>query len=123
MENVIDLTKIFYEIEQSSDENLLEDYKTLVGQARNILNLWKLLFEKTKEKLEEEGGDRWDFDQKPIKEWPEHMIKVLDNFIDVIDGLKKFVVLLGPRLKAVTGNTEKIDELIIKVKGLSHIFK
>jgi len=80
---------------------------------------WKTKFEKTKEKLEEEGGDRWDFDQKPIKERPEHMIKVLDKLKDIVDELKKFMVLLGPKLKAVTGNIDNIDELLKSVKKLN----
>ena len=41
---------------------------------------------------------------------------------DVIDELKKFMVLLGPKLKAVTGNTDKIDELIQNVRNLGDIF-
>jgi len=37
------------------------------------------------------------------------MIKILDSLIDIVDKLKKFMVLLGPKLKAVTGNIEHID--------------
>jgi hypothetical protein len=37
--------------------------------------------------------------------------------------LKKFLVLLGPKLKAVTGNTKDIDLLIKNVKGLVSNFE
>lgn len=50
------------------------------------------------------------------------MIKVLDKMKDIVDELKKFMVLLGPKLKAVTGNVENIDELLIAVKSLNKIF-
>jgi dynein heavy chain len=122
VQGLLNVESIFQDIKNNPDENFLEELKTKIVHGRTILHQWKTLFEKTKEKLEEEGGDRWDFDQKPIKERPEHMIKVLESFRDVIDELKKFVVLLGPRLKAVTGNTDRIDELISKVKNLSNTF-
>lgn len=40
------------------------------------------------------------------------MIKVLEYLIDIIEELKKFIVLLGPKLKAVAGNIESIEELL-----------
>lgn len=50
------------------------------------------------------------------------MIKVLDKLQEIVDELKKFMVLLGPKLKAVTGNIENIDELLESVKNLNKIF-
>ncbi len=50
------------------------------------------------------------------------MIKILDSLVDIVDKLKKFMVLLGPKLKAVTGNIEHIDELLKEVKNLNKIF-
>ena len=50
------------------------------------------------------------------------MIKVLDKMKDIVDELKKFMVLLGPKLKAVTGNIDNIDELLGNVKSLNKIF-
>ena len=47
---------------------------------------------------------------------------MLDKLKEVIEELKKFMVLLGPQLKAVTGNPEKIDELIGDVRNLGSIF-
>lgn len=122
VEDLLSMKRIF---EVSEDKDLAQFWETVkeeIIQGKNVLITWKTLFEKTKEKLEEEGGDRWDFDQKPIKERPEHMIKVLDSFKDIAEELKKFVLLLGPNLKAVTGNVEHIDSLMADVKVLSHIF-
>jgi len=50
------------------------------------------------------------------------MIGILNNFKYIAELLKKFLVLLGPNFKAVTGNSENIDELINKVKSLIDIF-
>lgn len=46
------------------------------------------------------------------------MIKVLKELAEIADVLKKFLVFLGPNLKAVTGNAEGIDNLVEKVKDL-----
>jgi len=40
----------------------------------------------------------------------------------IADVLKKFLVFLGPNLKAVTGNAEGIDALVEKVKQLVRPF-
>ena len=50
------------------------------------------------------------------------MVKILDSLKDIVEELKKFMVLLGPKLKAVTGNIENIDDLLRKVKQLNQIF-
>ena len=99
------------------DQNLQD-----IGQATNILTSWKTKFEKTKQKLEEEGGDRWDFDQKPIKERTEYMMKVFENIQTIMNELKKFNFLLGPQLQAVTGNSEQIGLLIQNLKKINQIF-
>lgn len=46
------------------------------------------------------------------------MIEILDGLINVTDVLKKFLIFLGPNLKAVTGNSKDIDGLVAKVKQL-----
>lgn len=69
------------------------------------------MFTDTRQQLEQEGGgERWDFDPKPIRNKPDHMKNILKDFILIAENLKKFLVLLGPGLKAVTGNTESIDD-------------
>ena len=43
---------------------------------------------------------------------------VLEDLAQIAEILKKFLVFLGPNLKAVTGNAEGIDNLVEEVKGL-----
>ena len=121
VESILNIKRIFQYNDEISESYLEETEKAII-QGKNILYNWKTKFENIKEKLEEEGGDRWDFDQKPIKERPEYMIKVLDNLKEIVEKLKKFMVLLGPKLKAVTGNIENIDELLDSVKNLNQDF-
>lgn len=50
---------------------------------------------------------RWEFPKtKEIFLKPKHMIKVLGNIKDACVDLKEFFSLLGPDLKAVTGDSE-----------------
>jgi len=51
------------------------------------------------------------------------MIDILDGLHVVVDILMKFLVFLGPNLKAVTGNSEGIDLLVEEVKGLTSSLK
>lgn len=50
------------------------------------------------------------------------MIGILKELVTVAETLKKFLVFLGPNLKAVTGNSEGIDKLVEDVKGLVNSF-
>ena len=51
------------------------------------------------------------------------MISVLRELDKIAEILKKFLVFLGPDLKAVTGNSEGIDVLIKDVKDLAKPFQ
>ena len=82
------------------------------------MTTWKNLYKKTKLKIEEEGLDRWDFTVSSLINRIENMIGVLGELEKVTDIIKRFLVFLGPNLKAVTGNSEGIDNLVTEVKKL-----
>jgi len=46
------------------------------------------------------------------------MVIVLTELENITDIIKRFLVFLGPNLKAVTGNSEGIDNLVEEVKKL-----
>lgn len=46
------------------------------------------------------------------------MVGILRDLIAITEDMNKFLVFLGPNLKAVTGNSEGIDKLITEVKAL-----
>lgn len=84
----------------------------------NILKNWHHLWKTTRQKIEEEGLERWDFAVPAISSRIDHMVTVLKDLEKNTEILKKFLVFLGPDLKAVTGNSEGIDILIQEVKDL-----
>jgi len=51
------------------------------------------------------------------------MSDILDKLYIVVDTLMRFLVFLGPNLKAVTGNSKGIDNLVEEVKELTIPFK
>lgn len=55
---------------------------------------------------------------KAITDRIENMITIMSGLQNVAEILKKFLVFLGPNLKAVTGNSEGIDNLVQEVKQL-----
>jgi len=110
VESLISLDKLFKPREGVIYEDQLEESLQLINDGKKVLETWIDYFTSTRQALEQEGGERWDFDQKPIKRKAEHMIDILRNFHQIGERLKKFLVLLGPNFKAVTGNSANIDE-------------
>lgn len=97
----------------------LENAEAKIVQGHKILLSWKTLYKNTKQQIEEEGGpDRWTFNPKPIVERITHMIEILENLEKIAGILKKFLVFLDSNLKAVTNNSEGIDNLVKEVKTL-----
>lgn len=50
------------------------------------------------------------------------MSEVCADILDVVEALDHFKVFLGPELKAVTGDSAGIDDVMKRVEGLSLLF-
>jgi dynein heavy chain len=94
----------------------LEEAKKKIDQGKRVLTNWRDLFRQTKQQIEDDGVDRWDFPCRAINERIPHMIDILRDLLDVADTLMKFLVFLGPNFKAVTENSAGIDSLVDEVK-------
>ena len=80
------------------------------------------MFKTTKQSIEDDQVDRWDFPCRAINERIPHMIDILRDLLEVADTLMKFLVFLGPNFKAVTDNSAGIDNLVAEVKSLVEPF-
>lgn len=119
VEKQIDIQKLFTLNEERPYEEQMQQSIDLINQGSKILKKWKELWKSTKQKIEEDGpGERWEFTFNALTGRIEPMINVLRELSIVAETLKKFLVFLGPNLKAVTGNSEGIDRLVEDVKGL-----
>lgn len=124
VELLLNFRLLFKQEEGVSSEEQLNRTIDLIDQGRKVLIEWEKLFYNTKTRLDEEGGERWDFDLSPIRDRPKYMVIVLKHFRDVANKLKKYFSFLGPKLKAVvTGNSDKIDQMIEKVKDITKEFE
>jgi dynein heavy chain len=85
---------------------------TTINQGINVLDKWQKHFNDTKMQIELEATvNRWDFSKaKEIFIKPRHMKSILEDMRQVCTTLKEFYSLLGPDLKAVTGDADSIDE-------------
>lgn len=101
----------------------LEEAEAKISQGHKILLTWKTLFKTTKQLIEDDGGERWLFQPKPIIERIPHMLDILESLEKIASILKKFLVFLDSNLKAVTNNSEGIDNLVKEVKTLALPFE
>lgn len=85
---------------------------SIINQGINVLDKWQKQFNQTKMEIEAEATvKRWDFTKtKEIFIKPKHMKSILHDMHAVCTTLKEFYSLLGPDLKAVTGDADSIDE-------------
>jgi len=100
----IDIKRIF---RQKPDQAI-----TTINEGINVLEQWQKKFHQTKMEIEAEATvKRWDFTKtKEIFIKPKHMKSILEDMKQVCTTLKEFYSLLGPDLKAVTGDADSIDE-------------
>jgi dynein heavy chain len=90
-----------------------------IQQGEKCLTKWMIKFQETKKEIEKEnnGQNRWDFSTTgELFDRPKYMRNVLGNLSEACQILKDFFAILGPDLKAVTGDAEQIENLMGKVK-------
>jgi dynein heavy chain len=99
------------------------DYRTskrLVHEAKDVLLKWSETYFRMRKRIEDGGSDhRWEFDRKALFSKTDYMSEICANILEIIEALDHFKVFLGPELKAVTGDSAGIDEVIKRVDGLT----
>jgi len=102
---------------------LIMDYplaKGLVQEAKDILTHWSENYFRMRKRIEESGSDhRWEFDRKALFGRTDYMAEICSNILEILDALEQFKVFLGPELKAVTGESGGIDDVLKRVEALT----
>jgi len=94
--------------------------KRLVQEARDVLLKWSETYFRMRKGIEDAGSDhRWEFDRKALFSKTDYMSEIYANILEIIEALDHFKVFLGPELKAVTGDSAGIDEVIKRVDNLT----
>jgi dynein heavy chain len=92
---------------------------TTIKEAGDVLESWHDTYMKVRRKIEESGTDhRWEFDRRRLFEQTNYMAKICENLAEVATVLDQFHKFFGPELKAVTGDSAGIDEVMARVEGL-----
>ena len=101
----------------------VDQARTLVTEARDVLQAWNSEYLGMRKKIEEASDHRWEFDRKLLFGKTDHISNICDNIIEVLDSLDHFHKFLGPDLKVVTGDSEGIDAVLKRVDELVELLQ
>ncbi|XP_010134250.1 PREDICTED: dynein heavy chain 10, axonemal, partial [Buceros rhinoceros silvestris] len=111
----VDLHTLFKENRAAARKKLAE--------AKSTLEQWKKCYFAVRAQIEASGREKhWEFDRKRLFEKTDYVSSVCQDLSDVLQVVEEFYNVFGPELKAVTGDPERIDDLLRAVNGLtSHL--
>ncbi|KAH8057483.1 dynein light chain binding protein [Aureococcus anophagefferens] len=96
-----------------------EQAKKVIKEAQTVLNSWESTYMSVRQRIEESGTHiRWEFDRKRLFELTKYMAHALRHLFEVATVLDQFHKFLGPELKAVTGESDGIDQVMERVERL-----
>jgi dynein heavy chain len=103
----------------------LEPVKAMqvISDGKAALDKWEATYLATRERIEESGNLRWEFDRPKLFKKTKYMSKICENLYDIAHVLDQFYKFLGPELKEVTGDSQGIDDLLREVAGLTSDFR
>ena len=90
----------------------------LIRSAREVLNTWHTEYSKTRQRIEESGSARWEFNRSKLFDLTDYMSSVCGHLLEVAETLDQFNKLLSPQLKAITGDPHSIDDVVQRVQRL-----
>lgn len=94
--------------------------KQLISEAKSVLESWNETYFRMRKRIEDSGSDhRWEFDRKALFGSTDYKAEVCGNLIEIVAALDHFRKFLGPELKAVTGDSAGIDEVLKRVDNLT----
>ncbi|NXG70069.1 DYH10 protein, partial [Baryphthengus martii] len=113
VDKAVDLRTLFKEGRAAAKKKIIE--------AKSTLEQWKECYFAVRAQIEASGGERhWEFDRKRLFEKTDYMASVCQDLYDVLQVvIEEFYNVCGPELKAVTGDPERVDELLRGVNGLT----
>jgi dynein heavy chain len=95
-----------------------------VGDSQALLEAWLSCYFETRERIEISGRDqRWEFDRKQLFERTNYIAKRCADILQILEVVDQFKSIFGPELKSVTGDAEKIDDVLKKVEALVFPFE
>jgi dynein axonemal heavy chain len=94
------------------------DAEDRIQESRDLLKQWKVVFNGVRQRIEQSGSDdRWDFDRQALFEVTDYMVDRCRELHEVAHSVSHFRGVLGADLKAVTGEHQRIEEVLKHVEG------
>jgi dynein heavy chain len=101
--------------EVSAEEETMPE----IESAKAVLERWEFEYLKTRQRIEDSGrAARWEFDRKRLFERSNHMISVCCELWQMVKVVSDFNKFIGAELKAVTGDTDGVDEMKESVRTM-----
>ncbi|XP_065190514.1 dynein axonemal heavy chain 10-like [Sycon ciliatum] len=98
-------------------------FKSTVGQAQDCLRLWKSAYMDMRAKIEASGTDaRWEFDRKKLFEHTDYMADICQDLYEMAESIEEMENILGPELKAVTGDARSVEATLAEVNNMRNMF-
>ena len=88
-------------------------------EAIKTLELWNSSYLEVRSRIEQSGRDaRWEFPKNDLFGKTNYMAGICKDLCEVAQVLQEFYNFFGPELTAVTGDSKKIDDVLLRVKNL-----
>ncbi|KAI3386976.1 hypothetical protein SNEBB_002464 [Seison nebaliae] len=88
-------------------------------EARRMLRSWYDQYFRVRQEIEQSGRDaRWEFDRKRLFQTSDYIIVICNDLYQIADTQQEFYNIFGSELKAVTGETTAIEDIIKRVNDL-----
>eukprot|EP01116_Phalansterium_solitarium_P024846 TRINITY_DN921_c0_g1_i7.p1 TRINITY_DN921_c0_g1~~TRINITY_DN921_c0_g1_i7.p1 ORF type:complete len:1316 (+),score=676.84 TRINITY_DN921_c0_g1_i7:209-4156(+) len=92
-----------------------------ICEGKAVLERWKAVYFEIRDKIEQsDSDDRWEFDRKKLFDQTDYMAERCEDLRVVAQVLEQFRAILGPELKAVTGEAHQIDDVLQQVHSMVH---
>ena len=99
------------------------DYTTArnkIQLAKDVLVDWSDKYFAMRRKMESsESEHRWNFDRKELFLKTDYSRDICQDMLEIVEALDHFRKFLGPELKAVTGDSAGIDQVLQRVESLT----
>ncbi|XP_053336632.1 dynein axonemal heavy chain 10 [Clarias gariepinus] len=93
--------------------------KNKVVDAKNVLEHWKSTYFAVREAIEKSDREsRWEFDRQRLFEKTDYMASVCQDLYDLLQTLEDFPKIFGAEMKEVTGQPERVDDVMRRVDSL-----
>lgn len=88
--------------------------------AKDVLQEWSDRYYAIRVKMERsESEHRWNFDRKELFMKTDYSRDICQDMLEIVEALDHFRKFLGPELKAVTGDSAGIDQVLQRVESLT----